>query len=102
MGFLEGKRALITGIASDRSIAWGAARAMAREGAQLAFTYQGDKIRDRVREFAAQVDSDICLPMDVAEDEQIDAVFAELRDNWDTLDIILHSIGFPVSRDGQP
>jgi len=67
---------------------------MAREGAQLAFTYQGDKIRDRVREFAAQVDSDICLPMDVAEDEQIDAVFAELRDNWDTLDIILHSIGF--------
>lgn len=94
MGFLTGKRALITGIASDRSIAWGTARAMAREGAELAFTYQGDKIKDRVRDMAEQLDSNICLPMDVAVDEQIDAVFAELQKSWDSLDIILHSIGY--------
>ncbi len=94
MGFLTGKKALITGIASDRSIAWGAAQAMAREGCELAFTYQGEKIKDRVIEFASQVDSSICLPMDVASDEQIDAVFRSLNKDWDKLDIILHSIGF--------
>jgi enoyl-[acyl-carrier protein] reductase I len=94
MAFLKGKRALITGIASERSIAWGAARAMAREGAQLAFTYQGEKIRDRVCEFAEQLDSNICVPMDVSDDDQIDAVFTELKRHWDTLDIIVHSIGF--------
>ncbi len=94
MGFLQGKRALITGIASERSIAWGAARAMAREGAELAFTYQGEKIRERVHAFAKQLGSDICLPMDVASDEQIDAVFSGINKKWDQLDIILHSIGF--------
>lgn len=94
MAFLTGKRALITGIASDRSIAWGTAQVMAREGATLAFTYQGDKIRDRVRDMAEQLDSNICLPMDVSSDEDIDAVFSELNKNWDSLDIILHSIGF--------
>jgi enoyl-[acyl-carrier protein] reductase I len=94
MAFLTGKRALITGIASDRSIAWGTAQAMAREGATLAFTYQGDKIRDRVRGMAENLDSDICLPMDVSRDEDIDAVFSELNKSWDSLDIILHSIGF--------
>lgn len=94
MGFLQGKRALITGIASERSIAWGAARAMAREGAELAFTYQGEKIRERVHAFAKQLGSDICLPMDVASDEQIDAVFSGINKQWDQLDIILHSIGF--------
>lgn len=94
MGFLQGKRALITGIASERSIAWGAARAMAREGAELAFTYQGEKIRERVHNFAEQLGSDICLPMDVTSDEQIDAVFSGINKKWDKLDIILHSIGF--------
>lgn len=94
MGFLDGKRALITGIASDRSIAWGSAQAMRREGAELAFTYQGEKLADRVREMAAQMDSLICLPMDVTSDEQIDAVFKTLGKSWDSLDIILHSIGF--------
>jgi enoyl-[acyl-carrier protein] reductase I len=94
MAFLTGKRALITGIASDRSIAWGAAQAMRREGAELAFTYQGEKIRDRVRDMAQQLDSDICLPMDVSLDSEIDAVFTELNRNWDQFDIILHSIGF--------
>jgi enoyl-[acyl-carrier protein] reductase I len=94
MGFLNGKRALITGIASDRSIAWGTAQVMAREGAELAFTYQGEKVRDRVRDMAQQLGSDICLPMDVSLDEEIDAVFAGLRETWDSLDVIVHSIGF--------
>jgi len=94
MGFLTGKKALITGIASDRSIAWGAAQVMAREGCELAFTYQGDKIKDRVIDFAAQVGSSICLPMDVTSDDEIDAVFRNLNKGWDELDIILHSIGF--------
>ncbi len=94
MGFLTGKKALITGIASDRSIAWGAAQAMAREGCELAFTYQGDKIKDRVIGFAGQVGSSICLPMDVTSDEQIRTAFRDLNAEWDALDIILHSIGF--------
>jgi len=94
MGFLQGKRALITGIASERSIAWGAAQVMAREGAELAFTYQGEKIRERVHGFAKQLGSDICLPMDVTSDEQIDAVFSGINQKWGRLDIILHAIGF--------
>jgi len=94
MGFLQGKRALITGIASDRSIAWGAARAMAREGAELAFTYQGEKIRERVEGFAEEVGSNLTMPMDVTSDEQINDVFSTLNKDWDQLDIILHSIGF--------
>ena len=94
MGFLTGKKALITGIASERSIAWGAAQVMAREGCELAFTYQGDKIKDRVTDFAGQVGSSICLPMDVTSDDQIDAVFRTLDKEWDELDVILHSIGF--------
>lgn len=94
MGFLTGKKALITGIASDRSIAWGAAQAMAREGCELAFTYQGDKIKDRVIGFAGQVGSSMCYPMDVTSDDEIDAVFRSLNKDWDELDIILHSIGF--------
>jgi len=97
MGFLQGKRALITGIASDRSIAWGAAQAMAREGAELAFTYQGEKIRGRVEGFAEELGSNLCLPMDVTSDEQIDAVFSGINKQWDQLDIILHSIGFAPS-----
>lgn len=94
MGFLTGKRALITGIASDRSIAWGTAQAMKREGAELAFTFQGNKLADRVKSMASELGSDICLPMDVTQDEEIDAVFATLSQSWDSLDIILHSIGF--------
>lgn len=94
MGFLAGKKALITGIASDRSIAWGAAQAMAREGCELAFTYQGEKIRERVTDFAGQLGSSLCMPMDVTSDEQIDEVFRTLSKSWNDLDIILHSIGF--------
>ncbi|NIP71912.1 MAG: enoyl-ACP reductase [Gammaproteobacteria bacterium] len=94
MGFLSGKNALIVGLASNRSIAWGIARAMRREGAELAFTYQNDKLQDRVEKLAAELDSDITLPCDVASDEQIDGVFEHLDDYWDHLDIIIHSVAF--------
>lgn len=94
MGFLAGKKALITGVASDRSIATGIAEAMKREGAELAFTYQGDRLKGRVEDFAAQCGARIVLPLDVAVDAQIDEVFAELGRQWGTLDILVHSIGF--------
>ena len=94
MGFLQNKRALIVGVASNRSIAYGIAAAMHREGAELAFTYQGEKLQDRVSRFAAEFGSNIVLPLDVASDEQIDAVFAELAKRWDGLDCIIHSVGF--------
>ncbi len=94
MGFLSGKRALIFGLASDRSIAWGIAKAMHREGAELAFTYQIEKLRPRVERFASAVDSDIVLPCDVGSDEQITDVFAQLDNYWDGLDIIVHSVAF--------
>ena len=74
MGILEGKRALIVGVASNRSIAWGIAQAMHREGAELAFTYQNDRLRDRVEKFANELDSEITVPCDVASDEEIQAV----------------------------
>ncbi len=77
MGFLHGKRALIVGIASQRSIAWGIANAMHREGAQLAFTYQNERLRDRVDEAANAFGSNIVLPCDVSTDAEIDGMFAE-------------------------
>lgn len=94
MGFLHGKRALIVGIASQRSIAWGIANAMHREGAQLAFTYQNDRLKDRVEEAANAFGSNIVLPCDVAEDLQIDTMYAELREHWNSFDILIHSVGF--------
>ncbi len=94
MGFLAGKRALIVGVAGDRSIAWGIAKALHREGAELAFTYQNEKLRERVETFAGHVNSDITLPCDVASDEQIEAVFSRLDDYWDGLDVIIHSVAF--------
>jgi enoyl-[acyl-carrier protein] reductase I len=95
MGFLHDKRALIVGIASQRSIAWGIANAMHREGAQLAFTYQNDRLKDRVEEAANTFGSNIVLPCDVAEDTQIDNLFAELGKHWtDGFDVLVHSVGF--------
>ena len=94
MGFLSGKRALIVGLASNRSIAWGISRAMQREGAELAFTYQNDKLRGRVEKMAAECDSEITLPCDVASDDEIESVFEHLDDFWDHLDIIIHSVAF--------
>lgn len=94
MGFLQGKRALIVGAASDRSIAWGLAKSMHREGADIAFTYQNEKLKPRVEKLASQVNSDIALPLDVSDDKQIEETFAHLDDYWDGLDIIVHSVAF--------
>lgn len=94
MGFLSGKRILVTGVASKLSIAYGIAQAMHREGAELAFTYQNDKLKGRVEEFAAQLGSNIVLQCDVAEDASIDAMFAELSKTWPKFDGFVHSIGF--------
>jgi len=94
MGFLDGKCALIVGLASNRSIAWGIAQAMQREGAQLAFTYQNERLQERVEKMAAECGSVITLPCDVSNDIEIDAVFEHLDDFWDHLDIIIHSVAY--------
>jgi len=94
MGFLAGKRFLITGVLSNRSIAYGIARACRREGAELAFSYVGERFRDRVAEFAAEFDSTLLFDCDVASDEQIDAMFNQLGETWPQFDGFVHSIGF--------
>jgi len=94
MGFLDNKKILITGLLSNRSIAYGIAKAMHREGAQLAFSFQGERIKDRVVDLAAEFGSRLVLPCDVASDAEIDALFAELGKHWDGLDGIIHSIAF--------
>jgi enoyl-[acyl-carrier protein] reductase I len=96
MGFMAGKRALIVGVASDRSIATGIAEAFAREGAELAFTYQNEKLKGRVEKLAARLgqNTELLFPCDVTSDEEIDAVFAGLSQHWDKLDVLVHSVGF--------
>jgi enoyl-[acyl-carrier protein] reductase I len=96
MGFMAGKKALIVGVASDRSIASGIAEAFAREGAEIAFTYQNDKLRSRVEKLSARLgqNTDLLYPCDVTSDDEIDAVFAGLGKQWDGLDILVHSVGF--------
>ena len=99
MGFLSGKRILLTGLASKLSIAYGIAQAMHREGAELAFTYQNEKLKGRVEEFAAALGSNIVLPCDVAEDESIESLFTELAKVWPKFDGFVHSIGFAPADD---
>jgi enoyl-[acyl-carrier protein] reductase I len=94
MAFLQNKNILITGLLSRRSIAYGIAKAMRREGAQLAFSYQGERVKDRVVELAAEFESKLVLPCDVASDAEIDALFTGLKKHWDSLDGIIHSIAF--------
>ncbi len=94
MGMLQGKRALITGVASNRSIAWGIAQAMHREGAELAFTYQNDKLKERVETFAAELGSTITLPCELTDDAQIANVIQHLGSVWGGLDILVHSAAF--------
>jgi len=94
MGFLNGKRALIVGLASNRSIAWGIAQAMHREGAILAFTYQNEKLASRVEKMAAECNSTLCIPCDVGSDEEIAGAFQTLGEQWDGLDIIVHSVAY--------
>ena len=94
MGFLTGKRILITGLLSNRSIAHGIAKACREQGAELAFTYQNDRFKGRVTEMAAEFGSSLVFPCDVSEDSRIDALFASLREHWDGLDGMLHAIAF--------
>ncbi|UWN48037.1 Enoyl-[acyl-carrier-protein] reductase [NADH] FabI [Alcanivorax sp. ALC70] len=96
MGFLAGKRFLIVGIASDRSIATGIAEAMHREGAELAFTYQNDKLKSRVVKAAERYGGNeaLCFPCDVTSDDQIQQVFSDLGKQWDGLDGVVHAVGF--------
>jgi enoyl-[acyl-carrier protein] reductase I len=94
MGFLAGKRALIVGLANDRSIAYGIAKAMHREGAELAFTYLNDRFKERVEKYAAEFDARIILPLDVSMDEQVEALPGLLGQHWDGLDILVHSVAF--------
>lgn len=93
-GLLEGKRGLVMGVANDRSIAWGIARALAAQGAELAFTYQGEAFGKRVEPLAASLGSDILLDVDVTNDASLDAAFAALTKRWGRLDILVHAIAF--------
>ena len=94
MGFLAGKKILVTGVLSNRSIAYGIARACHREGAALAFTYQGERFEERIKGFAAEFGSTLTYSCDVADDAQIAAVFDGLKQKWDGLDGLVHAIGF--------
>jgi enoyl-[acyl-carrier protein] reductase I len=94
MGLMTGKRGLIMGLANDKSIAWGIAKAVADEGAELAFSYQGEQLLKRVKPLAEQVGSSIVLPCDVGDAESLDALFAALEAEWGSLDFVVHAIGF--------
>src|SRR3990170_5328602 len=94
MGFLNGKRALIVGLASTRSIAWGIAQAMRREGAELALTYQNEKLQERVEKMAAELGSTITLPCELSDDAEIARTFERLSESWSHLDSIVHSAAY--------
>src|SRR5579871_5492583 len=91
---MEGKRGLIMGVANDHSIAWGIAQVLARQGAEIAFTYQGDAQAKRLRPLAESLGSKLVLPADVENDDQLDKVFAELKTQWGGLDFVVHSLAF--------
>src|ERR1700744_5512388 len=94
MGFMAGKRALIVGVATDRSIAWGIAQAMHREGAELAFTYGNDRMKERVEPLAQSLGSKITMPLDVTMDDQLDSAFDRLKSEWGQLDVVVHAVAF--------
>ena len=94
MGFLTGKRALIVGVATDRSIAWGIAQAMHREGAELAFSYLNDRLKGRVEPLAQSLGASLILPLDVTNDSEIDALFDRLKAEWVHFDILVHAVAF--------
>jgi enoyl-[acyl-carrier protein] reductase I len=94
MGFLSGKRAFIVGVATDRSIAWGIAQAMHREGAQLAFSYVNDKMKERVEPLAHSLGSHLTMPLDVTLDAQTDAAFERLKSEWGQIDILVHAVAY--------
>ena len=93
-GLMEGKRGLIMGVANASSIAWGISQALYDQGAELAFTYQGDALGKRVKPLAESVNSDFVMPCDVEDIDSVDAVFAALKEKWGKIDFIVHAIGF--------
>ena len=94
MGLMKGRRGLIMGLANDKSIAWGIAKALADQGAELAFSYQGDALKKRVEPLAAQIGSDFLAECDVADEASIDGLFQTIATRWDSIDFIVHAIGF--------
>src|SRR5271156_1080130 len=99
MSILSGKRALVVGVANERSLAWSIAQALAHEGAELAMTYQGEVLEKRVRPLAAQIEADVIGELDVNNDAQIDAVFSAIRKKWDGLDLLVHAVAFAERED---
>ena len=93
-GIMNGKRGIVMGVANDRSIAWGIAEAVAKQGAEIAFTYQGDALEKRVRPLGEKVGSSIIIPCDVSSDEAIDETFNLLKEKWDTIDFVVHAIAY--------
>ena len=93
-GIMNGKRGIVMGVANDRSIAWGIAEAVAKQGAEIAFTYQGDALEKRVKPLAEKVSSSIIIPCDVSSDEAIDETFNLLKEKWDTIDFVVHAIAY--------
>ena len=93
-GLMAGKRGLIMGLANDKSLAWGIAKELADQGAEIAFSYQGEALKKRVDPLAAELGSDIVLPCDVSDEASIDALFDGLKERWDNIDFVVHAIGF--------
>ena len=93
-GLMEGKRGLIMGLANDKSLAWGIAKQLSEQGAELAFSYQGEALAKRVKPLAEQLGSDFTFECDVSNMESLDAAFAALKERWDTIDFVVHAIGF--------
>lgn len=99
MGILQGKRALIVGVANDKSLAWSIAQTLAAEGAEIALTYQGEILEKRVRPLAAQIEADVIGELDVNNDDQIARVFAALKEKWNGLDLLMHAVAFAERED---
>ena len=93
-GMMKGKRGLIMGLANDRSLAWGIAKALGDHGAELAFSYQGEALEKRVRPLAEQLGSDLCIDCDVSDMAALDTAFGKLKERWDSLDFVVHAIGY--------
>jgi enoyl-[acyl-carrier protein] reductase I len=99
MGIVQGKRALVVGVANDKSLAWSIAQTLAAEGAEIAMTYQGEILEKRVRPLAAQIEADVIGELDVNNDDQISQVFAALKDKWHGLDLLVHAVAFAERED---
>ena len=99
MGIVQGKRALVVGVANDKSLAWSIAQTLAAEGAEIAMTYQGEILEKRVRPLAAQIEADVIGELDVNDDAQIASVFAALKKKWNGLDLLVHAVAFAERED---